>query len=75
VDAFRASLSEQEQVLRIRAISDFIVAELPFLVAYGTAWPLAVRTGVKALDDYDGGGGGGAAYGTYTRNAHLWDID
>ena len=59
----------------IKAISDFIVAELPILIAYGTAWPLAVRKGVKALDDVGGGGGGGAAYGTYTRNAHIWDVD
>lgn len=33
---------------------------------------IGVRAGVRALDDVEGGAG--APYGTYTRNAHLWDL-
>ena len=34
----------------------------------------AVRKGVKALDDFQGGAEGAQLYGTFTRNAHEWDI-
>lgn len=55
-----------------------MVRELPVLPLYFYASYLAVRKGVRALDDVDGGisvGGEGAKYGTYFRNAYLWDLE
>jgi peptide/nickel transport system substrate-binding protein len=74
VDAYRASLSERDQFQAMKAIGEYVTAELPFLVLYGTVDPIGVRKGVKALDDRDGGDSGGRPIGTYTRNAHLWDV-
>jgi hypothetical protein len=33
-----------------------------------------MRKGVKAFDDVQGGAEGARPYGTYTRNAHLWEV-
>lgn len=57
----------------MKAISHFVVAELPFLPLYYTAFHLGVRKGVRAFDGAAGGAGGAQAYGSYLRNAHLWD--
>jgi len=49
--------------------------ELPIgLLAYEVSTVLA-RKGVTAFaDDFAGGADSGRAYGTYSRNAHEWDI-
>ncbi|HZT06944.1 MAG TPA: ABC transporter substrate-binding protein [Chloroflexota bacterium] len=75
VDAYRSSLSQDDQFQAMKAIGEYVSTELPFLVLYGTVDPLAVRKGVKALDDRDGGDSGGRPFGTYTRDAHLWDVE
>ncbi|HZT07298.1 MAG TPA: ABC transporter substrate-binding protein [Chloroflexota bacterium] len=75
VDRYRQSLSERDQFDAMKAVSDFVAAELPFLVQYGVATDIGVRTGVKAYDDYEGGDSAGRPYGTYNRNAHLWDLE
>lgn len=67
------SIGEQEQLRAIRAINEFVAMELPILVLFTTADHIAVRKGVRAFDDHMGGEGGGGSYGTYSRNAHLWD--
>jgi ABC-type transport system substrate-binding protein len=73
---YRTSLSEREQSAAMKAISDFVVAELPFLAAYYTVDLIGVRKGVSALDDVEGGAVPAAApFGTYSRNAHLWDLE
>jgi peptide/nickel transport system substrate-binding protein len=74
VNSYRASLSERDQLASMKAVSDFIAAELPILVLYGQIDSLPARNGVMALNDYDGGEGGGRPYGTFTRNSHLWDV-
>ena len=53
---------------------DFVAAELPIMPIYYDADHVTVRRGVQALDDATGGAGAGALYGTFTRNAHLWDL-
>lgn len=68
------SIRESDQLQKFREISELVAAELPILVLFTTADHIAVRRGVKALDDHMGGEGGGGAYGTYSRNAHLWDV-
>ena len=57
----------------MRAISDFFVAELPLLLLYYIPEHVGVRKGVKAFDDFDGGEEAAQYYGTFTRNAYLWE--
>jgi peptide/nickel transport system substrate-binding protein len=73
VDAYYRSMAPQDQVQAVRAISEFVAAELPFLPTMFQADNIGVRRGFKALDDVSGGAGAGAPYGSYTRNAYLWD--
>lgn len=74
LDTYRTSLSFQAQFEAMKALSDFFAAELPLLVLYSTAEHIAVRKGIKALDDHDGGESAARPYGTRTRNAHLWEV-
>jgi peptide/nickel transport system substrate-binding protein len=74
VAALTSSLSERDQVERIKAVGDYLVADLPFLPLYNYAVYLAVRKGVRAFDDV-AGGSSDWRYGHYSRNAHVWDID
>jgi peptide/nickel transport system substrate-binding protein len=74
VDNYRAGLSDREQAAAVKAISDFVAADLPFLMLYYTADPIGVRKGFTALSDQEAGDGGGRPWGTYTRNAYLWDV-
>jgi peptide/nickel transport system substrate-binding protein len=71
---YRRSLSDRDQAQAMKAISDYVTAELPFLILYFLPDHLGVRKGVRAYDDVEGGAEGAQAYGTYTRNAHLWDV-
>jgi peptide/nickel transport system substrate-binding protein len=73
---YRTSLSEREQAQAMRALSDFVAAELPLLAFYYTVDLLGARRGIRALDDVEGGAVPAAPpFGTYTRNAHLWDVE
>lgn len=75
VTRYRTSLSERDQFEAMRGISDFVVAELPLLAFYYTVDLIGARKGVRALDDVEGGAVPAAPpFGTYTRNAHLWDL-
>ncbi len=71
---YRASLSDRDQAQSMRGISDYVAAELPFLILYYLPDHLGVRAGVKAFDDTDGGAEAAQPYGTYSRNAHLWEV-
>jgi len=44
-----------------------------FLLFYSPE-PIVVRKGIRALDDWQGGAEAAQTYGTYSRNAYLWDI-
>ncbi len=74
VNAYYASMAPQDQLQSIRAISDFVAEELPFLPIMFEADNIGARRGVLAFDDVAGGAGAGAPYGSYTRNAYLWDL-
>jgi len=74
VDAYRSSLSFDAQFQAMKAISDFVADELPFLVLYSTAVHIGVSSRLKALDDNDGGDSVGRNYGSYSRNGHLWEL-
>lgn len=72
---YRTSLAERDQLRAMEAISEFVAAELPLLIFYYTADHIGVRKGIKALDDVNGGAiPTTPPFGTYTRNAHLWDV-
>jgi ABC-type transport system substrate-binding protein len=74
----RASVTPADQRAAITALQGYMVRELPVLPLYFYASYLAVRKGVKALDDAAAGisvGGEIAKYGTYFRNAYLWDLE
>jgi len=75
IRAYRTSVAESDQIQAMRAISDFVTAELPFLIMFSTAEHIAVRRGVHALDDHMGGDSAARPCGTYTRNSHLWDAE
>jgi peptide/nickel transport system substrate-binding protein len=78
VNTLRASITPGEQRAAISALQAYLVRELPVLPLYFYASYLAVRKGVNALDDAAAGvavGGEVAKYGTYFRNAYLWDLE
>jgi peptide/nickel transport system substrate-binding protein len=74
VQAFQASVTEQDQARAIRAVSDYYVEQLPFIPVYFLAAYLAVRKEVTAFDDAAGGYTGQTRYGSFSRNAYLWDL-
>jgi ABC-type transport system substrate-binding protein len=74
VNAFRTSITDGDQVRAIKEVSDHYVAELPFIPVYFLAAYLAVRNGVLAFDDAAGGYTGRTRYGSFSRNAYLWDL-
>lgn len=74
IDRYRSSLSERDQAQAMKAISDYVASELPFLIVYYLPDQVGVRKRVKAFDDVAGGAEGAQPYGTYTRNAHLWEV-
>lgn len=69
------SITESEQFQAMREISEFVASELPLLIFYFSTHHTGVRAGVRALDDVAGGQQSSRPYGTYSRNAHLWDIE
>jgi len=74
LDAYYSSIRETDLFQATRALTEFVAAELPIMPLLYTTNHVGVRKGVKAMDDVAGGAGAGAAYGTYTRNAHLWEV-
>jgi hypothetical protein len=59
----------------MKAINDYFVAELPLLPLYFIVQHTTVVKGVNAFDDIDGAEGAERLYGSYSRNAHLWDLE
>jgi peptide/nickel transport system substrate-binding protein len=74
VGRFRASIAEPDQVRALKAVSDHFVQDMPVIPIYFLAAYLAVRKGVAAFDDAAGGYTGQTRYGSFSRNAYLWDV-
>jgi peptide/nickel transport system substrate-binding protein len=74
IDQYRQSVTVPDQERAIRAISDVMAEDLPLMLLYFNPTTPAVRKGIKALDDFRGGAEGAQLYGTFTRNAHEWDV-
>jgi len=69
--AFRSALSPDDQFRTFRAIAEFYVSELPAFPVYYAAYHVGAVKKLRAMEDYRGGGND---HGTYTRNAHLWEL-
>jgi peptide/nickel transport system substrate-binding protein len=75
VSQFRATLREQDRGPIARQIQEVVVEELPILLLNYEVSVVLARKGVTAFqDDFSGGADSGRAYGTYSRNAHEWDL-
>jgi len=74
VHSFEASITPAEQLRTMRAVNEFVVSEVLSLFTFFNAHYIGVRKGVKAFDDI-AGGDNSAIYGSYYRNAYLWDIE
>lgn len=74
IKQYRSSLTLQEQGRYIRQVAEFAALDLPVMQLYFNPTRPAVVRGVTALaDDFEGGIEAGGLYGSYFRNAHLWD--
>jgi hypothetical protein len=72
---YYSSISEGEQFQAMRDLSEFMVTELPVLVSYYSTEHAGVRQGVHAFEDIAGGQHSSRPFGTYSRNAHTWDVE
>jgi peptide/nickel transport system substrate-binding protein len=70
IDRYRQTIDERELARAARAISTLVAEDLPVSLLYFNPTTPAVRTGVRALDDFAGGAEGSRLFGTFTRNAH-----
>jgi peptide/nickel transport system substrate-binding protein len=75
VSQYRGSLREAGQGQAFRSIQDLVLEELPILLLNYQVAVVFARKGVTAFqDDFPGGSEAGRIYGTYSRNAHEWDL-
>jgi peptide/nickel transport system substrate-binding protein len=74
IDQYRQSVDQRERERLIKAISDLVVEDLPIMLLYFNPTHPGVRKGIKAFDDFKGGAEGSRLYGTFSRNAHEWDV-
>ncbi|MBM2812869.1 MAG: putative peptide transporter substrate binding protein [Chloroflexi bacterium] len=73
IDRFRQSLDAPAQARAVKEVSDIMVEDLPLMpLFYNPTVPAAPKR-IKALEDFRGGVAGGIG-GTFSRNAHEWDI-
>jgi len=75
VTQYRTNLNEDGRGQAFKGIQDLVLEELPILLLNTAVSPVVARKGVTAFeDDFPGGSEAGRIYGTYSRNAHEWDI-
>jgi ABC-type transport system substrate-binding protein len=75
VAPLNTTLVHVEQLRAMKAINDYFVAELPLLPLFFIVQSTAIVKGVKAFDDIAGAEGSERIYGSFARNAHLWDLE
>ena len=74
IDRYRQSADQRQEAEAIKAVSDFLASDLPLMLLYFNPTTPSVRAGVNALDDFRGGSEASRLYGTFSRNAHEWDL-
>jgi peptide/nickel transport system substrate-binding protein len=70
---YRTSLARPEQGAAIRRIAELVAEDLPVWPVYFAITRIPVAKNVLAMQDYAGGAQGADMYGSFYRNAHLWD--
>ncbi len=70
---YRGSLARSDQGAAIRRIADAVADDLPIMPVYFAITRIPVARSVSAMRDYAGGTQGADMYGSFYRNAHLWD--
>ena len=74
IASYRSSLRPEEQGRYIRQIAEQAALDLPAIQTHFNPFHAAVLKGVTAMaDDFEGALEAGGRYGSYYRNAHLWD--
>ncbi len=75
VNGYRTNLREEGRGQAIKTIQDLVLEELPILLLNYQVSVVFARKSVTAFeDDFAGGSEAGRIYGTYSRNAHEWDL-
>jgi peptide/nickel transport system substrate-binding protein len=74
VDRYRQSVDVRERASVIKAISDLVAEDLPVMLLYYNPTTPAARAGIRALDDFQGGAEASRLFGTFSRNAHEWEV-
>jgi peptide/nickel transport system substrate-binding protein len=76
--AFQNSLAPAERAQAVKAINDYVISQMLVLPTFYQAVWMAARKGVKAYDDLAGGYGAHVGnngfWGSFYRNAYLWDV-
>jgi peptide/nickel transport system substrate-binding protein len=74
IDAYRGSLTLAEQGKYVKQVAEFAALDLPVIQTFFNPFLPAVVKAVTAFtDDWQGALEAGGRYGSYFRNAHLWD--
>lgn len=77
--AFLASMTLADRARTMKAINEYVLGQMLILPTFYQAVWMATRKGVKAYDDLAGGYGahvGANGYwGSFYRNAYLWDVE
>jgi hypothetical protein len=75
VGQYRTALREEQRGETFRQIQELVLQELPIMLLNYQISVVFARRGVTAFeDDFAGGSEAGRIYGTYSRNAHEWDL-
>jgi hypothetical protein len=59
----------------VRAISNLLAEDVPLLLLYFNPTTPAAKRSVRALEDFHGGAEAIRLLGTFSPNAHEWDIN
>jgi peptide/nickel transport system substrate-binding protein len=70
---YKKSLNAADQGRYLKQIAELSAQELPILQTYFSIRAIPVAKGAIMMDDFGGGLPGSGTYGSYYRNAHLWD--
>ncbi len=74
-DQYHTTLREPDRGPIIKQLQDIMLDELPILLLNYEVSVVLARKGVSAFhEDFAGGADSGRLYGTYSRNAHEWDV-
>jgi peptide/nickel transport system substrate-binding protein len=76
VPEYRTSLREERRGELIKQVQELLLEELPLLLLNVNVATVFARRAVTAFrDDFAGGSEAGRLYGTYSRNAHEWNVE